>query len=719
MKRVVCASLILFASISLLSADYYVVESNGDAYPVEKTAKRYERISDRPSFTSSFCPGHVDTVYYFDPDIEGWYYPNRDSNTVVLFLFNSEYACSLIAVGIHYYSPEYAELYVWEGPDPIPSTTAELEAELNATWDYDTLTNNWDSWPTVLYGPQLIGSTEPGDHTTRTCWHELEPHVDTDTSAVWVGYRIVTHYNPDGTPYGGKPWPLSDNWVDPHANPPRFVPCRSWMYREQPGVSTDNQWIEYGDITGDWEFFFVIDIYVNDPPRVLSFDKLPGTYDTGDRAVTAHIRDFGVPAESSGVAYAWLFYYLNDAPGTVDSSGMVLIEGTIDDGMWQGAIPGQANEAKITYYISCTDLQGLNTTTVSEVWSYHIRKGTPGHMLLLAEDDAYYGSPYSHDPVSSVTSCVDVWNERLFGSSDSSVLWFYHPSGPGQPIIFWFTYRGSHFWEELDFLSSFFDAGGKLFLSSQDLVYEYPGGYWNFPPGHFVREYLKATSGDDDYYIRDSIFHQYGVPGDTITGSPLLSEVVVYPYYWAGPGYNWAGRFEKLDSACVPIFRDSLPAVMGYRYEDTVSGYKVIWVYWPIQYIILTNGGIQDNVEAQDTLIARTLQWFGYQTEIEEKTPHVGVMLLRAAPNPLTERAIIQYGLVQRSRVDIVIYNLLGEHVKTLVETHQEAGLHTITWDATDNAARRVPSGTYFLRLEARAGQAGNCSATRKVCVVR
>jgi len=36
------------------------------------------------------------------------------------------------------------------------------------------------------------------------------------------------------------------------------------------------------------------------------------------------------------------------------------------------------------------------------------------------------------------------------------------------------------------------------------------------------------------------------------------------------------------------------------------------------------------------------------------------------------------------------------------------------TWDSTDDAGRRVPSGTYFVRLEA-----GNYTATRKVCVVR
>jgi len=715
--RNVFVLLICAAMCGSISADHYLVDPEGHGYRAVKNPKGYERLGDE--IVSFQLPsGYLDTIRYFDPDISGWYYPNRDSNTIVMHLFEFEYACSLTAVGIQYYSPGFAELYVWEGPDSIPGTTEELKTQLNANWDYDTLINHWESWPNVLYGPELIGSIEPGDHTTRTCWHELEPHIDIGTSPVWVGYRIITHYNPDGTPHGGKPWPLSDGWVSPTGRTPRFVPCRSWMYREQPGYLLDNRWIEYGDMTGNWEFFFVIDIYVNDPPRVLSFDRLPGTYDTGDRAVTARIRDFGVPAESSGVADAWLLYYLNDDPGTVDSSEMVLIEGAIDDGIWQGEIPGQANEAKITYYICCTDLQNLDTTTASEAWSYHIRKGTPGHILLLSEDDAYYGTPYSHDPVSSVASCVDVWNERLLGSPDSSVLWFYYPSGPGQPIIFWFTDGGFYFWEELDFLSSFLDAGGKLFLSSQDLLYEFAGptwGQWDFPRGTFFRDYLKVISGCEDFYTGDSPFYQYGVPDDTITGSSLLSEIVVYPYYWAGPGYNWAGRFEELDSACVPIFHDSLPAVMGYRYEDTVSGYKVIWVYWPIQYIVLTNGGIQDNLEAQDTLIARTLRWFGYRTGIEEERVSATLpFILRCAPNPLRDRTRITYGLPRKSDVQIVIYNILGQEVATLLQKAQDAGRYTVTWDGRDGSGSKVPGGLYFLRLDT-----GDHCATRKVCVVR
>ena len=91
-----------------------------------------------------------------------------------------------------------------------------------------------------------------------------------------------------------------------------------------------------------------------------------------------------------------------------------------------------------------------------------------------------------------------------------------------------------------------------------------------------------------------------------------------------------------------------------------------------------------------------------------------GAIRVSVFPN-LTNGAVrIEYDLCHDSRVDLTIYGLLGQRIKTLMDTHQPAGLHTVIWDATDNAGRRVPSGTYFLRLEA-----GVQTATRKVCVVR
>jgi hypothetical protein len=65
-------------------------------------------------------------------------------------------------------------------------------------------------------------------------------------------------------------------------------------------------------------------------------------------------------------------------------------------------------------------------------------------------------------------------------------------------------------------------------------------------------------------------------------------------------------------------------------------------------------------------------------------------------PNPFNPQTTISYSLPAQSDVSVHIYNLLGQKVSTLFEGSQQAGEHSVTWDAGD-----FPSGVYFARVEA------------------
>jgi hypothetical protein len=64
-------------------------------------------------------------------------------------------------------------------------------------------------------------------------------------------------------------------------------------------------------------------------------------------------------------------------------------------------------------------------------------------------------------------------------------------------------------------------------------------------------------------------------------------------------------------------------------------------------------------------------------------------------PNPFNPSTTIQYGLPSRSSVRLVIYNVLGQVVKELVNTEQQAGIQSAVWNAN------FSSGMYFYRIEA------------------
>jgi len=45
------------------------------------------------------------------------------------------------------------------------------------------------------------------------------------------------------------------------------------------------------------------------------------------------------------------------------------------------------------------------------------------------------------------------------------------------------------------------------------------------------------------------------------------------------------------------------------------------------------------------------------------------------------------------------IYNILGKEVKTLLNTHKDAGYHSVKWDGTNNFGIKVSSGIYIYRM--------------------
>jgi len=69
-------------------------------------------------------------------------------------------------------------------------------------------------------------------------------------------------------------------------------------------------------------------------------------------------------------------------------------------------------------------------------------------------------------------------------------------------------------------------------------------------------------------------------------------------------------------------------------------------------------------------------------------------------PNPFNPGTVIEYVSPVNSRVNLSIYNILGQHIKTLVDEYQKAGHRKVIWNGTDQAGREVSSGVYFYRLK-------------------
>ncbi len=83
-------------------------------------------------------------------------------------------------------------------------------------------------------------------------------------------------------------------------------------------------------------------------------------------------------------------------------------------------------------------------------------------------------------------------------------------------------------------------------------------------------------------------------------------------------------------------------------------------------------------------------------------------------PNPFNPATSLRYALPEASQVELVVYDMLGQKVQTLVSDMQPTGAYTVQWNGRNEMGHAVASGLYFYRIEA-----GGFVQTRKMTLLR
>jgi len=95
-------------------------------------------------------------------------------------------------------------------------------------------------------------------------------------------------------------------------------------------------------------------------------------------------------------------------------------------------------------------------------------------------------------------------------------------------------------------------------------------------------------------------------------------------------------------------------------------------------------------------------------------SPAYPAMELKIGPNPFSALATIQFKLSSSATVSAAVYSVTGQRVRTLDARDFSVGTGRMLWDGTDDTGRKLPSGTYLVRVNA-----NNTSAVKRVTILR
>ncbi|MBM3330790.1 T9SS type A sorting domain-containing protein [candidate division WOR-3 bacterium] len=94
----------------------------------------------------------------------------------------------------------------------------------------------------------------------------------------------------------------------------------------------------------------------------------------------------------------------------------------------------------------------------------------------------------------------------------------------------------------------------------------------------------------------------------------------------------------------------------------------------------------------------------GYDTDLTDGCDQSQLKL-----SPVGRATLVTYSIPKPLDVSIIVRDVAGRAVRTLLDASQAAGQHRLTWDGTADGGRILPSGTYFCTMNS-----GDFTVTRK-----
>jgi len=351
------------------------------------------------------------------------------------------------------------------------------------------------------------------------------------------------------------------------------------------------------------------------------------------------------------------------------------------------------------YYVTAVyDPEGESDPSDTAMVTVHT---TPGEILLVDDDGSNGGSYEDISPVyiaalnqlNAMYGTTYDYFEVPYGGDgpDAGTLGLYH-------TVIWFTGEtwNSTFDPTLTAtdeanLALYLSNGGNLFLVAQDYLWDVYPSAGAFSAGQFPYDFLGVTSTSQDAWATAGPLTATGVTGSFTEG---MTFTVNTPFITNGT-YLYVD--DVVTSAGNYLFSHTGPTGNSGVYYD---GGTFRTVFTTLEF-----AGMQDGTTPSTKVefLYRVLNFLGVPSGIGQAQFGIPKVfdLKPNYPNPFNPSTTIKYQLPKAVDVQLEIYNILGQRVKTLVNKKAEPGYYEVVWDGTNDFGQKVASGLYIYRIKA------------------
>ncbi|MBT4333173.1 MAG: T9SS type A sorting domain-containing protein [Candidatus Cloacimonetes bacterium] len=100
-----------------------------------------------------------------------------------------------------------------------------------------------------------------------------------------------------------------------------------------------------------------------------------------------------------------------------------------------------------------------------------------------------------------------------------------------------------------------------------------------------------------------------------------------------------------------------------------------------------------------ETIDMGAYEWQGVEAE-EDEIVQITQTQISNYPNPFNPSTTIQLDLAESGKIELAIFNIKGQKVKTLMDAYSTKGHFEMVWKGIDDNKKKVASGQYFIKLK-------------------